>query len=567
MNLSGIKGKIKNFIQDKIWLIIILLAGFLVRWYGIYFDYPDTSTFIWDESYNVAYLIDIITQKRIIVNPFSSPYPAFLPFLLAPTFILRILYLAWQNGLSTVDEIKDFLVGNGIGQIYIIIRWYSVFFGTATIYFIYKIFRLIFKNKYISLYASLIYAFSLLPVYLSHWGKIHMVMVAFVVLSLYFSLIFEKEKKHKYFYLCVLSAASAFSIHYIGISAIVFPALAWWQNREEISIKELVGLVLMYVVITVSCYGANFFGIRFMIQDVIKNYYSQNNGALIPTGQWERFYYVFRDSLNIEPVFVSLFFVMLIIRFKTWWQNKQIRYILAGLIFNYLLMITIMVGAHLSRWLLIFVSLAAPLGGAVLVEFLYEKKIHKFLISIILFFLVVPNLIFTLHWLGITNNYTSLKAGKWITENLDRKEIIYSFSEVFRLPFSYQAAVWNYDHNKKYRLQRKVKYIIDNEEKFKNSGYNLMYDYGNNRYDDLAGPETKYVIITFSSAEEQNRPLDNLKKFHDLKLLESFYFTEDKKILEQGIDNEYLNSPEKWTTLLKLKMSGPNVEIYEIIKN
>jgi len=94
-----------------------------------------------------------------------------------------------------------------------------------------------------------------------------------------------------------------------------------------------------------------------------------------------------------------------------------------------------------------------------------------------------------------------------------------------------------------------------------------MYDYGNNRYDDLAGPETKYVIITFSSAEEQNRPLDNLKKFHDLKLLESFYFTEDKKILEQGIDNEYLNSPEKWTTLLKLKMSGPNVEIYEIIKN
>jgi hypothetical protein len=564
MNIS--REKFVKIAKDSWPIWLILAVGFFVRWIGIYFDYPDTSTFIWDESNNIAYLIDVILQKKIIVNPFSSSYPAFLPFLLAPIFVLRILYLAWQNGLSTANEIKDFLVGNGIGQIYIIIRWYSVFFGTATIYLIYKIFLIIFKNKYSSLYASLVYAFSLLPVYLSHWGKTHMVMVSFVVLTLYLTLLFENEKKLKYFYFSVYSAAFAFSTHYIGISAIIFPVLAWWQNRNYVVVKTLIKSAIIFIITFVCFYGANFYGICFMIRDNIINYYMANGGAIVPTGRWERFYYIFRDSFNIEPVFIGLFFIMLIARFKTWWQNRLSKYILAGLIFNYLLMITIIVGAHLSRWLLIFVSLAAPLGAAALVEFFNDKKINKIFASIILCLLIIPNIIFTLHWLGITNNYTSIKAADWIAYNLDRKEIIYSFSETFRFPLSYKAAVWNYEHNAKYKLQRKVKYIIDNYEKFKNSGYNLMYDYNNNRYEDLAGPETKYVIITFSSAAEQARPLDNLKKYHKLKLLKSFYFTDDQKILEQGIDNEYLNSPEKWTTLLKLKMSGPNVEIYEVIE-
>lgn len=558
--------KIIKIIKDgwPIWLI--LAAGFVVRWIGIYFDYPDTSTFIWDESYNLGYLIDVIEQKRIIVNPFSSPYPTFLPFLLVPTFIVRLLYLALQNGLNAINEIKDFLVAGGIGQIYIIIRWYSVIFGTAAIYVIYKIYRMIFANKLSALSASLVCVFSLLPVYLSHWGKTHIVMGFFVMLSLYLALKFEEEKKLKYYYLSVLSAAFAFSTHYIGVAAIIFPALAWWQNRRDVSLKTLVKSALAYLAIAVCFYGANFYGFLYMITDIFKSYYSQNGGAIVPTGRWERFYYMFRDSFNIEPVFMGLFFLMILAKFKALWQNRLIRYILAGLIFYYLLMTTIIVGAHLSRWLLVFVLLAAPLGAALLVEFFHEKKAKTAVILIILALLTIPNVIFTVHWLGIVNNYTSLKAGDWIINNLKREEIIYSFSEVFRLPFSYEAAVWNYDHNAKYKLQRKTKYIIDNPEKFKNLGYNLMYDNGGNRYNDLAGQKTKYVVITFSSTAEKNRPLDNLRKYHNLKLLKGFYFTDDQKILAEGIDNDYLNSPEKWTTLLKLKMGGPNVEIYEVIK-
>ena len=93
-----------------------------------------------------------------------------------------------------------------------------------------------------------------------------------------------------------------------------------------------------------------------------------------------------------------------------------------------------------------------------------------------------------------------------------------------------------------------------------------MYDNNSNRYEALAGAATKYIVITFSTPAERNQPLNNVKKYHELKFIKSFYITDDKTILEQGIDNEYLNSPETWTTLLKLKMGGPNVEIYEVIK-
>lgn len=564
MNIN--KEKIFYFVKEywPIWLILII--GFTFRAIGVYFDYPDTTAFIWDESYNIAYLIDVLEQKRLIVDPASSIYPTFLPFLLAPTFCFRILYLAWQNSLHSVGEIKDFLIGNGLGQIYIIARWYSVFFGTATIYLIYKIFRIIFIKKLSAYYAGLAYAVSLLPVFISHWGKHHAVLVFFILLSLYFSLKFEETKKTKNFYLTVLSSALAFSVHYIGISAVIFPALAWWQNKKDISVKIFFQSSAIYGVIIICFYGANFFGFIHMIKEMINAYYIPNGGAIVPTGKLERFYYTFRDSFNIEPVFISLFFLMLIARFKAWRQDRLIRYVLFGMIFYYFLMITIIVGPHISRWLLVFISLAVPLVAAALVEFFYEKKVNTFIVSAILSLLIIPNMFFSWHWVNMVNNFTSLEASDWIIKNSKKEDIVYCFSESFRLPYSYEAAVWNYEHNAKHKLQRKVKYIIDHPEKFKGTGSNIMYDNNNHRYKDLAGESTKYVIISFGKVQERDLIVDNLKKYHSLELLEKFYPTTDQKVLAEGLDNDYINSPEKITTLLKLEKTGHFFEIYKINK-
>ena len=208
----------KNYI-----IIAILLVGFFIRWYGIYFDYPYGINFIGDELYNIVFIINKIQEKNLFAG--SSPYPTLLLFLYAPVLILRILYFALKEGIFSIDQLKGFLVSGGMGQVYILVRWCSVFFGTATIFLIYKIYKLIFKHKFSFYYASLVYAFSLIPVFLAHWGKVHSSMVFFLVLSLFFILKFERDKALKYFYWSLIFSACALSVHYIGISAVIFPFL------------------------------------------------------------------------------------------------------------------------------------------------------------------------------------------------------------------------------------------------------------------------------------------------------------------------------------------------------
>src|SRR3989338_11306084 len=101
-----------------------------------------------------------------------------------------------------------------------------------------------------------------------------------------------------------------------------------------------------------------------MFKEMNTNYYGANSyGGIVPTGAVERFYYVFRDSFMLEPIFVSLFAVLIVFGLKKLIKNKLTRYILAGLAFNYFLMITIIVGPRMTRWFLIFITLSTPLAA------------------------------------------------------------------------------------------------------------------------------------------------------------------------------------------------------------
>ena len=131
-----------------------------------------------------------------------------------------------MNHLTDLNEIKNHILIKWSRPIHIIARWYSVFFGSAAIYLIYKIFGYVFKNKASLYYATFAYSISLDSGFLSHWGKVHSAMVSFLALSLYSALKFEEQEIPKFFYGSVASAAGALSIHYIGISAFILPLYA-----------------------------------------------------------------------------------------------------------------------------------------------------------------------------------------------------------------------------------------------------------------------------------------------------------------------------------------------------
>ena len=85
-----------------------------------------------------------------------------------------------------------------------------------------------------------------------------------------------------------------------------------------------------------------------------------------------------------------------------------------------------------------------------------------------------------------------------------------------------------------------------------------MYDRKSGRYEDLAGPNTKYILV----GSEAKTDTPNVEKFHKIELVKAFKPSEDKEIEKNGLDTDYLNSPDNWKGILKLEKSGPFIYIY-----
>ena len=553
-------GKIMGFLKSNYPIIMILLIAFSFRWYGIYFDYPRTN-FIWDETYDMSYLMNLLEEKKLFSDNFTSSYPLLLPILYFPITLLRMIYIALINGLDSASAFKNHIIEYGIGKIYIVSRWYAVFFGTATVLLIYKIYRHIFNHKLSAYYAALAYTFSLIPVFLSHWGKHHSAMVFFFTMSLFFILKFEQSKKQKFFYLSAFAAALSFSTHYIGISAAIFPFCGYIFNRQILNLKSFLKGLSLYSCVALFFYLLNYKGVAWMFKEMNTNYYGANSyGGIVPTGAVERFYYVFRDSFMLEPIFVSLFAILIIFGLKKLIKNKLTRYILAGLAFNYFLMITIIVGPRMTRWFLIFITLSTPLAAGYFAEYLLSKKIKKIAVYSALALMLIPSIFFSVRWLMILRHNTYVEAGEWIENNVAKDQIVYSFDNVLYAPLSYKAAVWNRDFNKMTDL-KKMNYIIENKEHFQSKGVNLMYDKNYGRYEELAGPNTKYILV----GSEAKIDIPNVEKFHKLELVKAFKPADNKEIEKRGLDTDYLNSPDNWKGILKLEKSGPFIYIYKIL--
>lgn len=540
-------------------LMVVLCLAFLIRWSGIYFDYPGVN-FISDEVHNISFILKVAEAKSLNVN--VSVYPALLSFLYFPVVILKIGYTALAEGLLGVDALKAYFLP-GMGRLYVIGRWYSVFFGTATVFLIYKTHRLLFKNYASALSASAVWAFSLVPVYLSHWGKVHSALVFFVMLALYFALRFEKTKNVRSFYLSVLAASAAFSVHYAGIAVAVFPALGFVMNRRALKINSGVMAAAVYGLMALFFYLINFTGVKEMVRSTLIDYYGANEYSLYSVGAAERFYYVFRDAFRLEPVWVLLFGIIFCFNFRSFFKDRRRRYILAGLAASYLLMISFVTAPGISRHLATFLALTIPFAAGFTVEWLLARHVHSRLVFAVAILLIVPSAIVSLKWVSLLKAHTRLEAKTWLVSQVKKDEIVYSFDNYLDAPLSYNAARWHQQTNQVYD-SAKINYIIANEEKFLHSGVNLFYDLYEERYEHLGGERTKYIVLSYWQTAEGEKLVNTLARYHEIRLVGSFYPTADTDLAQRGIV-DYINNPIDWKTLFQLKKAGPFVEIYEIV--
>lgn len=571
---------IKKFVNENKILVAILALAFFVRMYGVSFDYPFGVNYIWDEIAGGTQIADILTKMSFFTDHVSG-YGFVLPLIYIPTFILRIVYLAVLNSLWTASAIKGFLISGGMGQLYISMRWLSVLFGTLNAYFIYKICFLAYEKKNVSLYTAFAYSIAILPVSLAHWGKVHTAMSFFFMLSLYFIIKFEKTKEIKNFYYSSAAAALSFSTHYIGLTAGIFPLMAFFLNRSVIDFKVLFRGLLIYFGLSAFFYGVNFRGVSIMFEANSGNGIAGMNKD---STLWERISYPFLDLFWLDPILVSVSALSILANIKNIFTNKLLRYFLFGLANVYLLLSAFIAWPGMVRWLLVFMTLLLVLGISIMAQNIFDSEKLKKRADLLLVLLLIPSLLITFRWLYIFNTDTRTESISWMKENLERGRLIYSFETMFDPEISFKAASWDKENNR--RDSKKNDYIILNKELFMDKGIDLIHDYENNRYEQLGGKDTGYIYMSYwkntnklfrpngepkyyypdgSARDEIKEKLVEISKYHEIELIKTFYPTTNSGLIFSGV-GDYLNNPVYFYDIFRLDKSGPFVEIYKVTK-
>jgi len=566
--------KIIEFVRNNYVIIIILLLAFAVRWYGIYFDYPYGVESIGDESVITRYMMDVINGKSIFAG--TSSYPVLMAFFYFPVLVLRVMYLAVINGIYNVSEIEGFIIGHGIGQIFVIIRWFSVVLGTASVYLVYRIYSLVFKYKQSAYYAALVYALSLIPVVLSHWGKMHVPMAFFLLVSLLFVLKFEIERNEKFFFWSVIAAAASVSCHYIGVMAFTFPTLCLMYNFRDVSRRTIAKAILIGLLIIGLGFGVNYRGITSMVVGVYDGFLKPNNfTGLFPISPLERLYFGLVDVFRIEPIFFVLFVLMFVMNFKKYLKDRLIRYISAGLLVSYVLLVGV-AGAHLSRWLLVFITFSITLAAGNFVEYLNDKGLGRGIIITGMFLLILPNAYFVGRWLSLFRDNTRAELVQWVQDNVKEGEFIYTFDNWLGAPLSYEALALE---KKLYNTSaKKQDYILAHPEVLNGvNDVNLLHAYSVQQNLGVVEGKIKYMSFLywmsgekadyyeFPSKKNTYGLINQMKKNYDMKLIKTMSPVSDRKMMREGVD-DYFNSPHSWRDLLYLERGGPFIEIYEVSK-
>jgi 4-amino-4-deoxy-L-arabinose transferase-like glycosyltransferase len=212
--------------KEGLIIAILLLAAFL-RFSNVNIDLP--YVFHPDEHSIVNNAVDIIKTGNY--NPNFFIYPSAYTYIQVPVDILRFISGVGQGIFKNLESASysDFYHAN---------RTVTAFLGTTTILIIYLSVKQLF-NKKIALLASLLTTFFSLHVQHSHFVTTDIPTGFFAMLSFYFSILFYKYKKNKFFLISCFLAGITASTKYNALFIFLVPVLTYiyqmkikfWKNH------------------------------------------------------------------------------------------------------------------------------------------------------------------------------------------------------------------------------------------------------------------------------------------------------------------------------------------------
>jgi len=415
--------------QSKLILLLIIFLGLTIRIWGINFGLPHIESRP-DETTIVKIALKFGLGD---LNPHFFRYPTLYMYVV---FMCYILYYFGGLIFGRYKVLDDFITESIIApkNFYLIDRFITIFFGTLTIYVVYRIAEKLF-DKETAIISSLFLSFAYLHVRESHFGVTDVFMTFLVILTIFYILKSYKDSTITNYIRAGLFGGLAMSTKYNALLVIVPMFIVHHFNTVSKRSKFLDKKVIFFVIIFIIGF---LIGTPFAILDFKQftsdflyemKHLSKGHDIILGIGWWYHLRFSLFYGLGWTLFFASLAGI------STFMIKRDIKK--TFILLSFPLIYYILIG----RGYTVFVRYAIPLipflciTAAVFVNYITNKIFSKhknYLAWSLGILIVIPSLINIIQFNTLlTKKDNRVIVAEWIKENIHQGSSVCQFGSLW----------------------------------------------------------------------------------------------------------------------------------------
>jgi len=240
--------KIFDPIKEQKTLSIIILAGFLVRVWGVWYGLP--QFFVGDEHHLPGAALKMGAEKNLIASYGTLYEPPFLAYFYLILYGITFPFLMLCKGIFSLSELQGYLVLNPTFP-WLVARLASAVMGTILIYLTYRITNFL-GDRWVAYGAAIFVAFDPMMVQMSHFARIWVPGAFLAYLSLFFSVQANREGGWRNYILAAVFAAFSAGTTWITGTVILALGAAFILSEKSKRSGRLLALALLIFVSIVA---------------------------------------------------------------------------------------------------------------------------------------------------------------------------------------------------------------------------------------------------------------------------------------------------------------------------
>jgi len=570
--MNKIISKIKS---NKI--ILIVLLAFILNSIGIFYAYP-LLRLVEDEVAIVSTVLKMINDFSLRPNFTDNYYPAPVAYIYLPFYLIYFTSFFLLGIVHSVAELRGMILLDyaSFKIILPMARFISVMAGSLSVYLVYKISQVLFKNKGVSLWAAFFTANSLIFVQLSHFGRIWIIQTLVVLLTSYFLslILFAKKDNLKHYLISGFLIALSLGVNLVGgIIYLCFLFVHYSINKGQGFVKIflknskfwltnlIIFLSTLFIYFLHPATFHRYLGFYFK-KEFTAGYITQSWSDSLIQGMNFAFYYI-KVLWEYEPLLIIFFLISLPILFL---KKRKAFYFLGIFILSYYLMMGPFLRRGCVRYILPIIPFMAIISGYGFFNFLQRLSFkyirNSFAVIFCLLFLFMP-----FYWdLSLLKPNTFVLAKKWVETNLSSSESIISFELDNRLVLNEnkQSLALLSQFTPGMISARERHLLTLDEKEYPQPNYFIIYRPETMPKGFLSQNQFNYLIIYWWNKKGKDIVGEKIAKLdYNLELVQGFYPN------EAGVDlTDLVNEMRQPLQLLRnIRYTGPYIEIYEIINN